>query len=256
MFTLVMLFSILALVLIGGLAMMCFTKAFGIVFLGTARTEQPAGNFSDAGLRIVPLYFIALTMLAIGVFPFLLSSPVQMITGLFPNGEEIIYSVSPIKTFDTIAVVGGYSLLFIFLFLILFLFRRIFIRRRSRLSDATWGCAYTGEGRGMEYSASSFIRTYRKLTEPILHIRKEKQNATGLYPNRIEQGTHPGDKMEYMLIDRPVFWFKRLLNHFVFLQNGNIQSYILYGFIFIIAAIVLPVLISRIGIFINFLINL
>ena len=44
MLTLSMLFSILALVLIGGLALICFTKAFGIVFLGTNRMEIEADN--------------------------------------------------------------------------------------------------------------------------------------------------------------------------------------------------------------------
>jgi hypothetical protein len=105
----------------------------------------------------------------------------------------------------------------------------------------------------MQYSASSFVRTYRKLTEPLLSLKKEKKLAVGLYPDKIEQITHPYDKLEYALIDKPIYWLKRLLSRFVFLQNGNIQYYILYGFIFIVVAILLPLLVSKTLVFIHFL---
>ncbi len=39
----------------------------------------------------------------------------------------------------------------------------------------------------------------------------------------------------------------------MFLQNGNIQIYILYGFIFIGLAILLPLLIKNFAVVVNFL---
>jgi len=77
--------------------------------------------------------------------------------------------------------------------------------------------------------------------------------ATGLYPQKIMQKTHAHDKIETWLIDKPLLLFRRVLNSFVFLQNGNIQAYILYGFIFVGFALLLPSLIEKIVVIIKFL---
>jgi hypothetical protein len=104
----------------------------------------------------------------------------------------------------------------------------------------------------MQYTASSFIRTYQKLAEPVLFIDKEKKDVTGLYPAKSKQVTHPGDRLENFLIDKPLFYIRRGLNSFVFLQNGNLQAYILYGFIFICLVILMPVIIDKISALIHF----
>jgi hypothetical protein len=117
----------------------------------------------------------------------------------------------------------------------------------------TWGCGYTGDTAKMQYTASSFIRTYRKLAEPVLFIKKHKKDATGLYPEQVERETHPGDWIETLFIDKPLLFSRRFLRRFGFLQNGNIQAYILYGFIFISLAVLLPLIIGKIEILIEFL---
>jgi hypothetical protein len=87
----------------------------------------------------------------------------------------------------------------------------------------------------------------------VLFIKKHKKDAAGLYPDRIEQETHPGDWIETLLIDKPILLSRKFLRRFGFLQNGNIQAYILYGFIFISVAVLLPLIVSKIGILIEFL---
>ncbi|MBK5272612.1 MAG: hypothetical protein JJE22_16540, partial [Bacteroidia bacterium] len=76
--------AIFGLALIGGLAMLCFTKAFGSVFLGT-----PRHNFhhtqSEAGFgKLMPMYATVLLIMAIGLFPkpFIeaLSKPLSLFT--------------------------------------------------------------------------------------------------------------------------------------------------------------------------------
>ena len=105
----------------------------------------------------------------------------------------------------------------------------------------------------MQYTASSFIRTYRKLAEPVLSIKRDKVEASGLYPQNIMQKTHARDKIETWLIDKPLLLFRKVLNSFVFLQNGNIQAYILYGFVFVSFALLLPFMIEKIVVIIKFL---
>lgn len=253
MLSLTMLFSILALVLIGGLALICFTKAFGIVFLGTNRSEIRAAKFSEKPLHIFPLYAIAIAILFIGILPFLFSSTLLKIIGLFQVSSESVSFSFMNKTIDNLMVIGTYSFAFILLIGIIFILRRVLTKSHTCLTDRTWGCGYVGEIKKLQYTASSFIRTYRKLAEPLFYIKKEKKEASGIYPKTIKQTTHPYDKIELILIEKPLYLFKKILNKFVFLQNGNIQSYILYGFIFLLAAILLPIIISKIIVLINFL---
>lgn len=78
-------FSATNLALIGGLAMLCFTKAFGVVFLGTTRCELPHSCTEVPFLQLLPMYILAVIILLIGLFPMsfinLLSQPVSIFTG-------------------------------------------------------------------------------------------------------------------------------------------------------------------------------
>jgi len=261
LFILAMLFSILALVLIGGLALICFTKAFGIVFLGDRRQETGNGKpekgdrkkETGEGGNVLPLYLIAAAIVAIGLFPFILVTPLAKTIALYlPATTTESYSQIQ-ELLGNLTRVGWYSLGFVALSSVIYLLRTRFANRHRQSAGPTWGCGYTGDTAKMQYTASSFIRTYRKLAEPVLFIKKHKKDASGLYPDRIEQETHPGDWIEALLIDKPILFSRRFLRHFGFLQNGNIQAYILYGFIFISVAVLLPLIVSKIGILIEFL---
>ncbi|MBI9066355.1 MAG: hypothetical protein JEZ09_03615 [Salinivirgaceae bacterium] len=251
--TLTMLFSIVALVLIGGLALICFTKAFGIVFLGTNRTEIKADKYFEKPLHFYPLYLIALIILVLGLLPFLFSSTLLKIIGLFQINSGTITIGFMDRTLTNLTVIGAYSFAFIILTGIVFFVRWLIIKRRTSKADLTWGCGYVGETKKAQYTASSFIRSYRKLVEPLLYIKKKKIGAKGIYPNSLKHITHPYDRIESYLIDKPIYLFRRILNRFAFLQNGNIQSYILYGFVFLVAAILFPIFISKIMVFIHLL---
>jgi formate hydrogenlyase subunit 3/multisubunit Na+/H+ antiporter MnhD subunit len=248
-----LLFSLLGLVLIGGLALICFTKAFGIVFLGTPRKEITTDLSCETNWRIGPMYLIASAILFVGVFPFALTPALLKIVNLYqiPSTPEALTQAN--KIFGNASVIGWYSLVFIAITALIYLLRHFATRHRYNTEDTTWGCAYTGNAAKMQYTASSFIRSYRKLVEPVLSIKKEKKEVTGLYPDLAQQKTHPGDKLETWLIENPIFYIRRFLNRFVFLQNGNLQAYILYGFIFICLIILLPVIVDKISSIIHFL---
>ncbi|HLO91393.1 MAG TPA: proton-conducting transporter membrane subunit [Lentimicrobium sp.] len=252
------LFMILGLVLIGGLALICFTKAFGIVFLGTLRNIKHDIEEPEKGGYNMPLYIVASFILLIGIFPGVLSSALSKSTGLFlpgnyniTSGGDSTHQIAGI--FETLTLVGRYSLAFIALTAVLYYIRHLVISKRLQATHVTWGCGYTGDVSRMQYTASSYIRTYRKLAEPVFLIKKDKKEATGLHPKSLSQQTHPYDKLEHWLIDKPLNLIRRLLNRFTFLQNGNIQAYILYGFIFIGVAVVLPLIIEKVILLINFL---
>lgn len=246
LFTLFILFAIFGLVLIGGLALMCFTKAFGIVFLGTPRKKFDEGLVEEKPLKIFPMYLVALAIVIIGILPLIFMPAVQKIVQLYQPGAAVFTSVQLKSILEILSSVGWYSLGFIVLVAALYYIRHLITANREVTADSTWGCGYTGDATKMQYTASSFVRTYRKLAGPFLMIKKEKREACGLYPEHINQVTHPHDKVEAWFIEKPLLSIRKLLSRFVFLQNGNIQAYILYGLIFIGLAILLPMIIDNI----------
>lgn len=246
-FSLFILFAILGLVLIGGLALICFTKAFGIVFLGNPRKKFEHIQGIETKTRIFPMYAIASAIIIIGVFPLLFLPAIEKIVGLFSE-NQLQFQASPLNTITgAITKVGLYSIAFIALTSLLLFVRQLIIGKRSVALEETWGCGYTGDSSKMQYTASSFVRTYRKLAGPILYVKKEKKEASGLYPKIIKQTTHPGDSTEIWLIDKPLKFLRTILNKFAFLQNGNIQAYILYGLLFVALAIILPLIIDKVS---------
>ncbi|MGV8096159.1 MAG: proton-conducting transporter membrane subunit [Mangrovibacterium sp.] len=344
LFILTMLFSILALVLIGGLALICFTKAFGIVFLGSPREnykeqktnsklktqdtsiktqdikDQESGinskfqrinpkegtqvsgiktqdarqegrpdmedrtpeelrnlgtpKFKNLGTQelrnlgtqelknseiqekarnVLPLYLIAAAIVFVGLFPFLLNQPLGKTLTLYVPEMSPDVSLKIRDLLNSLTKVGWVSLGFVALSTLIYFLRTRIVSQSQHSTDTTWGCGYTGDAAKMQYTASSFIRTYRKLAEPVLLIKKLKKDARGLYPDQTKQETHPGDWIESLLIDKPLALARRFLSKFVFLQNGNIQAYLLYGFIFISLAVILPVVFGKIRILIEFL---
>lgn len=246
-------FSILGLVSIGGLALICFTKAFGIVFLGVPREKLHEEENIEIPQRIWPMYLIVLAIMVVGLFPLIFNTSLLNIIILYEPGLDPQLKLQFAQTLTNLTIVGWYSLGFVALILAIYYLRLMFTRKRMISQDATWGCAYTGQTVKMQYTASSFIRTYRKLAEPVLSIKRDKVEATGLYPQNIMQKTHAHDKIETWLIDKPLLLFRKVLNSFVFLQNGNIQAYILYGFVFVSLALLLPSLIEKIVVIIKFL---
>lgn len=253
LFIMALLFSILGLVVIGGLALICFTKAFGIIFLGNSRDQERKNFAGEKPRKIYPLYIIAFAILIIGLFPVILAPALVKTTQLYMSAAMIPTAPAFTEMLGNLTSVGWYSLGFIVLTALLYLTRHILTSKRSSSVEATWGCGYTGDSGKMQYTASSFVRSYRKLAGSFLMIKKEKSEASGLYPEYINQETHPDDRVENWFIDKPLQLTRRFLNKFVFLQNGNIQAYILYGFIFIGLVILVPVIIEKIVVLFNFL---
>ncbi len=89
--TIIIILSVSGLALIGGLALFCFTKAFGIVFLGTPRHLHTHHIEEADPQALLPNYMIAILIIFIGVMPQLfirvLQGPVQEFTGLSIPGK-------------------------------------------------------------------------------------------------------------------------------------------------------------------------
>jgi hydrogenase-4 component B len=74
-----------------------------------------------------------------------------------------------------------------------------------------------------------------------------------IFPTGGHYESHTYDKLEKWLIDKPVQAYHWLMGRFLFLQNGKLQVYILYGIIFILSVIGLPLLFEKFSEFMEFI---
>jgi hydrogenase-4 component B len=234
--------SIFGLVIIGGMAMLCFTKAFGIIFLGTERHELPPTVHEAESAKLFPKYLIAALIVLIGIVPqfFIkaLLGPVALFT------DKNIIQPQLMEFIGTLQAISIAAVALILLSFIIWGIRKMVIRSASVAVSSTWGCGYVAPTPKLQYTANSFVRPFRKLVRPLLLMNKSENEMTGIFPNPVHSETHPYDKMEKVIIDTPIKYLKGFMGVFRFLQNGNPQLYILYGVVFIIIFITLPVLVN------------
>jgi formate hydrogenlyase subunit 3/multisubunit Na+/H+ antiporter MnhD subunit len=234
-------FTILGLVLIGGLALLCFTKAFSVVFLGNERHSFDHEIKEVPQIQLIPLYMIAFFILIIGVFPQyfigLIMQPVALITGSEAVGRIFENNLTDSLQHITLAVWG-----FILLILTVFLVRKFVQPKRMVTYESTWACAYEGPAAQMQYTAGSFVRSYSKLLKPVIMSVKREKEIHGIFPSDGFYVSHSYDKLEKWLIDKPIMAIKSFMGRFRFLQNGKLQFYILYGILFIVSIVCIPII--------------
>jgi hypothetical protein len=174
---------------------------------------------------------------------------VSLFTGLnqptfIPFQDGSIDALQPISLAS-----GGFILLIVLLFFI----RKLVIRNREVTIEPTWGCGYVAPTPKIQYTASSFVRSYSKLFGLFLLFEKKEKIVSGIFPAEAHFKTHPSDRMEKWLIDKPVKAYKTFLSWFLFLNSGKLQYSILYGIIFIVSVICIPLFYDTIISFIDFL---
>jgi hydrogenase-4 component B len=246
-------FLILGLVMIGGLAILCFTKAFGIVFLGNARQEFHQDIKDAPFLQLLPLYFLSVFILLIGLFPQLFLNMLVEPVGLFTVSQGTAYHPFQGESFGALQSVSWAMMGLILLITFIFSIRKLVLRKRKIVFGSTWGCGYIAPTAKQQYTAGSFVRTYSKLNSATLLFNKNESAISGLFPNKGHYDSHSYDKVEKWMIDKPIIGIKSFLGRFLFLQNGRLQSYILYGIMFIVVLIFLPMIFDKITSFIYFL---
>lgn len=235
---------VLALVLIGGLALICFTKAFSVVFIGEQRNHYSNIHVNEAPKEsLIPLYLIASLIIAIGLFPMMFINILIKPISLFTNQNHISsYTGMESMPMNIISGISLSALVFLGV-VVLILGIRWFITRKAKKSvHVTWSCGYPAPDARMQYTASSFVKSYTKLFKMVLLIFKNDKPVDKIFPVSAKYSSNPYDRIEHCLIDRPIRAFKSLLGRLTFLQNGKLQFYILYGIIFIGLLLIIPII--------------
>ncbi|HRY31699.1 MAG TPA: proton-conducting transporter membrane subunit [Bacteroidales bacterium] len=233
--------AILGLTLIGGLAVFCFTKAFGIAFLGTARSDACKLAVEPPPPSFTGLMLITAMIIAIGF------APVVFVKPLLSAVNATFIPVAPATLTPLLQNLGMISLsggIFVLLVVGIFLLRRLFSAPRTKSVAPTWACGFHAPSARMQYTATSYADNVAGLSGALVSLNKEmKQISPGeIFPEPANFTSHPVEKLEEWLVNRPFTALRRLLRRIAFLQTGQIRHYILYPFLFLLLIFFLTLL--------------
>lgn len=233
--------AMVSLVLIGGLAIFCFTKVFSIMFLGQPRTKLPEHTSESSGVMLSAKILPVILIVFIGVVPALTVGPLTGIAsdlfvrqGLF-DPEPIMTPVKYLSLTAAIMVAAG---------LTFWLIRKLFEIRRKPVPGPTWGCGYTAVNPRQQYTATSFIQEYAGLIRPL--IKNGASNITykqeEIFPEERDFHSSSSDFFRSKIILRPANYIVNLLRRAAVMQTGNLQHYVLYALVFMVLIFLLTVL--------------
>jgi len=236
-----------SLAVVGGISMLAFTKTFGVIFLGNPRQMLHEEPKEVSFLMNLPLYFIVAAMFSIAFFPqFYLNLSFSVISGMFPRffSSEFIAVHGIAKN---ISLIGLISFIFVLLAVAVFGLRYFATRKQARESYETWGCGYVAPVQKAQYTGRSFVRSFSELFGFLVKNQKRSIEIKTMkfYPIKGRFSSYYFDIFEKTLIEPMLRGMRSFLNLFQFIQNGRMQSYVLYGLFFILSILL--------GTFINYL---
>ncbi|MFZ1983076.1 MAG: proton-conducting transporter membrane subunit [Desulfatitalea sp.] len=225
--------AVLGLAMIGGLALACFTKVVGVVFLGEPRSRAAQAGHEAGVTMLVPMLLLAMACVAIGVFPTLfIVMALKAVAAL-----NLGYGRIPLEPF--IALTGNITqaaLLLVVVVAIVLGLRALLYRGKSVTVATTWGCGFTQPTARMQYTSSSYAASILAFFRTVAPLGEEHPTIRGRFPDKTYYISHIHDLAErHMghLVVRPV---QRLFDRLRWVQHGDIHMYIGFILIAIVAA--------------------
>jgi len=248
-------FSILiigAFALTGAFVLFCFSKLYGIVFLGSPRFSRDNYHSQDDGHKheaeiasLTAMAILTVLILIIGI------KPTFVYTLILAPSEFIITSISPKvfiisealkNVYNPLLILSSVNGILLFVLIIGFVLRCILLKNKKIDYYKTWDCGYQLGNSRMQYTNAAFVSPLLSLVKIFAGAQISKIRATVLFPKNIEFIERGFDRLEKYLIQPCVNFILEIMRRFSWIQSGNTQAYILYGVIFLISLIAVVIL--------------
>jgi hydrogenase-4 component B len=226
----------LSLALIGALALACFVKAYGAVFLGAPRTPRAARARECPLSMTSAMGILALACATIGLAPFLVARPLERAVGAWVSYGRGGMATSDLESLVSLHWIGPLGVALLGATAILALAIRPSIRRAPRAG--TWDCGYARPTPRMQYSSSSFAQRLVGLFGGVLRTRVHRPAVTGPFPGPTRFETHQDDTVLDGLLLPGLQAARNLLGRLRVLQQGRTQRYVLYILVTVLALLV------------------
>ena len=208
--------------LTGALALACFVKVCGVVFLGAPRDERASRAHECGPWMRGPMLGLAAACVAIGLFPALFWPALSRAAATWNPAWETPTAPAPLDILGgfhaalAFAVIAGASLLWN-------------LARRNALRRAlTWDCGYAAPAPRMQYTAGSFAGIVTEWFAWILRPQRHEHAAAETFPARASLERHTPETVLEHVLEPAGRVVMRIATAARKLQHGRVQTYIVY----------------------------
>jgi hydrogenase-4 component B len=226
-------FAAPGLALIGTLAVACFVKVYGAVFLGTARSEHARHAHESPLSMLAPMGVLVACCFLIGLAPFLFAPILQQgVAAWAPDLKDAgprLATLAPLEWITVMALLLNVAGL---------LGGAVLWTRLGRSvveTSDTWGCGYVAPTPRMQYTSSSFAQMLVGIFGWVLRPRTHRPKELPLFPQPTDFHSDVPDTVLDDLVLPSFHFAARLFSWFRLFQQGNIQIYLLYIFLALVA---------------------
>ncbi|HEX9046782.1 MAG TPA: proton-conducting transporter membrane subunit [Verrucomicrobiae bacterium] len=220
----------------GALALACFVKVCGVVFSGAPRTEA-AQHAHECGWRMRgPMLGLATLCVAIGLAPVLFWTLVAPAAAVWQPAWADVALPAPLMALSAfhlsvaaVAVLAG-----------ILLWRLV---KRNGLNRAgTWDCGYAAPTARMQYTAGSFAGIINEWFDWILRRDRHEQPPEGTFPAQAHRAEHTPETVLEKVVQPIAVQVLKISDAARRIQQGRVQTYILYLLIGVAALAILVVI--------------
>jgi len=214
--------AVVLLAMTGALALACFVKAGGVVFLGAARTDASARAHECGPLMRGSMLALAGSCVAIGLAPVVFWPAVARAASSWNpawGGLEAPASLGAIG-------LSNAALMLIGILAATLLWRRT--RQNGLRRAPTWDCGYAAPSARMQYTAGSFAGIITEWFSWILRPHRSRRPPEGPFPAHAAFEEHtPETVLERVVepVGAVVLQLSALARR---LQHGRLQAYLFY----------------------------
>lgn len=220
-----------ALAMTGALALACFVKFVGMVFLGVPRDATAGKAHEPRRICLIPMAILAGSCLVLGMVPQLIFPVLSRVAQAWNGPHAVIPELAALAPAEWLTSLAA-TLLILALAGYLVLRRRI-RRQPGQASVSTWGCGYLAATSRMQYTGTSFSEMLTTLFCRVLWPRRHLPGHQGLFAAKARFSHAVPDTV----LDRltwPAFRITgQLMAKLRLLQQGVVQIYLLYIFVIV-----------------------
>ena len=214
-----------ALAVVGGLALITFTRLIGICLLGEPRGPAAARAHEAPASMLVPMALLLLGCLAIGLRPVwalhLLRRPLAQLAG-----HQVVLPAVPVGE------LAAWGVLLLALAAILALVLVYLRGRRPLAQGPTWGCGFTRPSTRMAYSAGGYAEMlYRQVLPAPLRPAVAGGKVKRFFPAPAALALRSADPILTRQLQPLGSWIAERCQRLRWLQQGRLPIYLLYMFV-------------------------
>lgn len=223
-------FAAPGLALVGALAVACFVKVYGIVFLGAPRSEKVAHAHEAGSTMLWPMFVLAACCILIGVAPTVAVPMLDRMAAAW-GGEAIGgLSIAASAPLIPISIMAGILILLLLAGTGFLLMRGI----RRAPSGLTWDCGYAAPSARMQYTSSSFAEMLVNLFGWALQPKVHRPKIEALFPSDAHFESHVDDTVLEKAVWPTTHAVAWLFSWGRYLQSGSLQAYLMYILVVIV----------------------